>query len=252
MKGTIGLPSVESGVQQFDFFVPKLTNPLKFSFDAAASQVKLCGDLPILVSLHLPQRDLSQRIIIKQLHQALVLIGQQSEEFGCWRLAHQFVESLAGSSKPVVVEHRITPHLAATSLLPHGGTPVVDDLVSRHRHQQTPQLVAIGNLGEPTTDRAAAKAPKHAQRHVLLVNNTARRLTQPLARHTYQPLEIPLPKPLGRVFVSVGKLAQVMRNRVIVRHAGSASEPRFGANCVARFERDSVPDQDKSPNDNSG
>src|SRR5262249_44434537 len=117
---------------------------------------------------------------------------------------------------------RFFPLPVADVFLPVGVAQQVTSLASRDRHQQVPQVVAVGELWKAALLRVAEEAVKGAEGHVFLVRVANFGPVEPFARQTHQPLEIALPELLRDSWIACRKLREPMRDGPRIGHRRNA------------------------------
>jgi hypothetical protein len=119
------------------------------------------------------------------------------------RLSSDNVLQVVGTGQDLVAGQKgFRPHSAAAAF----GSPlvlyVIDGLSGGHYDQQSPEIVAVRELGKSSVLDASTQAIEDAQGHVFFVGYTAWMAAKPLSTQSHKLREITLPELLGGKFIA--------------------------------------------------
>lgn len=118
----------------------------------------------------------------------------------------------------LTAQRRLVAHLAAAALEPAFSFGKIVSLARRDDDQQTPEFVAVAELGKTPLFHPATEAVERAQSGIFLVFCPPLRSPKFHACQCDQPMEIAFPQLLGGNFIPGFQLVEPARDRSITGH----------------------------------
>src|SRR5262249_2985803 len=159
-------------------------------------------------ALHLQQGQPAQGGVAEQPEQAAALVGHLGGEGGRRLFADDLLQ----------VRGRVAALIGGAALAPALVAAQPAGLAGRQRNEQSPQVVAVVQPGEPALLAAGGEAGEGAEGRVPLVGGPPRRVLESRARQPDEAVEVTLPKVLGGGLVAGLELSQPLRDRPLGRH----------------------------------
>jgi hypothetical protein len=197
---------------------PSRANRMQLPLNRPQDDAQLGGNLLVGVALGLPDGNRFERLVIQASQQQLALFGDLNDVLGSGLLVDKLVRIRAAAHRGCggffLIVCPAAPPLA--SFAAH----FIDGRADRQGHQDSPQVIRVANLRQPTALGLLTKTGKRGQSYVFRVGGLATATGKSPSGNPDHPLKVPTPQRYRGVLVTSFELADLTRDRTVIGRQG--------------------------------